>query len=147
DEKGVVLFEVGPGGLARDPEPLSLPATAMHKLVIADPAAELPGLAARLSDPEAALVHVTVCHLPGGPTREEITRAIRTAFPRPADMVWTKPEGAAGGGRGLGIKPAADYRATVREFLARPDVLPDTDPDKKALLELVETFFLAEARP
>ena len=92
-----------------------------------------------------ALVHVTVSHLPGGPTREEITRAIRGAFPRHADIVWTKPEGTVGG-KCPGIKPAADYRATVREFLARPDVLPDSDADKKALLDLVETFFIVEAR-
>ena len=147
DEKGVVLVELDPSGLFRDPQPLLLPATAMHKVVISDPAAELPGLAARLPDQKAALVHVTVSHLPGGPTREEITRAIRSAFPRHADIVWTKPEGTASGGKGLGIKPAADYRATVREFLARPDVLPNTDADKKALLDLVETFFIAEARP
>lgn len=147
DEKGVVLVELGPGGLARDPEPISLPATPMHKVLISDPAAELPGLEALVPDPTAALVHVTVSNVPGGPTREEIIRAVRAAFPRHADIVWVKPEGTAGGGRGLGIKPAADYRATVREFLARSDVLPDTDADKKALLDLVETFFIAEACP
>jgi exonuclease SbcD len=147
DEKGVVLVELGPGGLVRDPEPLLLSATPMHKVLISDPATELPGLADRLSEQKTALVHVTVNHLPGGPTREEITRAIRGAFPRHADIVWTKPEAVAGGGKCRGIKPAADYRATVREFLARPDVLPDNDADKKALLDLVETFFIAEARP
>src|SRR5262249_38286758 len=131
DGKGVVLVELGPGGLVRDPEPISLPATPMHKVLISDPAAELHGLAARVPDPTTALVHVTVSHVPGGPTREEIIRAVRAAFPRHADIVWTKPEGTVGGGRGLGIKPAADYRATVRELLARPDVLPDTDADKK----------------
>jgi exonuclease SbcD len=147
DEKGVVLVEVGPGGLVRDPAPIALAATPMHKVAISDPAGELDGLAGRLADPEAALVHVSACHLPGGPTRDEITRVVRGAFPRHTEIVWTKPEATADGGRSVGIKPAADYRATVREFLARPDVLPAADADRKALLELVETFFLPEARP
>jgi exonuclease SbcD len=145
DEKGVLLVELGPSGLTRDPQPLLLPATPMHRLVIANPATELPGLATRVPDPKAALVHVTVSHLPGGPTREEITRAIRGAFPRHTEIVWTRPEGTERGGRSLGIKPAADYRATVREYLAR--AVSDTDQDKKALLELAETFFTSEDRP
>ncbi len=145
DEKGVVLVELGPNGLTRDPEPLLLPATPMHKMVISDPAAELPGLIHRYTDRETALVHVTVTRVPSGPSLEEITRAIRIAFPRYTHIEPVRPETA--GGRSGGIKPSADYRATVREFLARPDVLPDADPDKKTLLDLVETFFIAEARP
>lgn len=147
DPKGVVLIELGPAGLIREPEPLLIPATAMHKLVISDPAAELPALAARFPDSSAALIHVTVTYLPGGPAREEITRVIRNTFPRHTEITWTKPESVVAGGRSLGIKPAADYRTTVREFLARSDVLPDSDPDKKALLDLAETFFNLEARP
>jgi hypothetical protein len=112
---------------------------------ISDPEAELPGLAGRVPDPKTGLVQVSVALVPG-PTREEIIRAVRAAFPRCTDIFWTRPEGQAGG-KGAGIKPAADYRATVREYLARPDVLPADDPDRKALLELVETFFLEKDRP
>jgi exonuclease SbcD len=144
DDKGVVLVELGSTGLTRDPEPLPLAATPMYKLVISDPAAELPGLATRVPNPEAALVHVTVSHLPGGPTCDEITRAIRSTFPRHTKIDWIKPDGTSGV-QSHGIKPAADYRATVREFLARE--VPETDTDKKALLDLAENFFNAEARP
>ena len=119
DAKGVMLVEFGPAGLAGDPEPLPLPATPMHRLVIADPAAELPGLAACLPDRDVAIVHVTVSHLPGGPSRDEIMRAIRGTFPRYTEVKWAKFERAADNGRPEEIKPAADYRATVREFLAR----------------------------
>jgi exonuclease SbcD len=144
DQKGVVLVELNRTGLACDPVPLPLPATPMHRLMIADPAAELPGLAARVLDQKTAIVHVTVGHLPGGPSRQEITRAIQGTFPRYTEIVWTKPEAAANNGQPKAIKPAADYRATVREFLAR--TLPDTDQDKRTLLDLAETFLTAEAR-
>jgi exonuclease SbcD len=146
DEKGVVLVELGPAGLTCDPEPLPLPPTPMHRVVITDAAAELPGLAARVPDPETALVHVTVCPIAGGPTRPEIIRAVRQAFPRHTDIVWLRPEGVLEG-RPSGVRAGADYRATVREFLGRADVLPDGDQDKPKLLALAETFFTAEARP
>jgi DNA repair protein SbcD/Mre11 len=145
DEKEVVLVELGPKGLLHEPQPLPIPATPMHRLTITDPGAELPGLADRVTDRETALVHVTVTHVPGGPTRDAIIRAIRTTFPRHTDVVWTKAEAGDGAGRTGGMTPGADYRDTVRRFLARTDVLPETDPDKKALLALAETFFTAEA--
>ena len=145
DQKGLVIVELDPTGLVRDPEPIPIPATPMHRLVITDPAAELPGLAARVPDRDMAIIHVTVTHVPGGPSPGEIIRAIRGTFPRYTEVKWVKPEGATGNGRLGGIKPGVDYRATVREFLT--SVPLKTDGDRKALLDLAETFLTAEARP
>jgi exonuclease SbcD len=142
DEKGVVLVELGPGGLVRDPEPLSIPPTPMYKVIISDPATELPAIAAHV-DRETALFHVTAACVPGGPSWAEITKAVRAAFPRHTHLDRERSERAER--MAPGIKRDPDYRVTVRQFLARPDVLPDTDKDKKALLDLLETFFAAEA--
>lgn len=139
EDKGVVLVEVGPGGLVGAPAVLPLPATPMHKVVIADPAADLPQLKALVPD-AGALVHVTAGYVPGGPTRDEITRAVRAAFPRHTALEWAKP--AAGGAAGRGGAAHADYRAAVRDHLSRALA---TDPDRAALLELAETFLTAEA--
>ena len=39
---------------------------------------------------------------------------------------------------GVGVRAQADYRATVREYLARE--IPEGDEDRAALLELADTF-------
>ena len=140
-ETGVVFVELGPNGLVRDPEVLPLTRTPMHKLEIADPAAELPTLADRIENRETALVHVTATYVSGGPSRDEITRAIRSAFPRYTEIAWAKSE-VAGSGASERMKLGADYRDTVRKFLARE--LKD-DGDRDDLLKLAETFLTAGA--
>jgi exonuclease SbcD len=140
EDKGVVLVEVGAAGLVGEPTVLPLPATRMHKLVIADPAADLPRLRDIVPDAATTLVHVTATYVPGGPTRDEIVRAVRSAFPRHTALDWAKP--AAAGATGGGGAAHADYRAAVRDHLARELA---TDPDRAALTELAETFLTAEA--
>ena len=140
-ETGVVFVELGPNGLVRDPEVLPLTGTPMHKLEIADPSAELPTLADRIENRETALVHVTATYVPGGPSRDEITRAIRGAFPRYTEIAWAKSADA-GSGASDRMKLGADYRDTVRKFLARE--LKD-DGDRDDLLKLAETFLTTEA--
>jgi exonuclease SbcD len=142
-ETGVVLVELGPAGLTREPEPLPVAPTPMYKLEVADPAAELPGLGDRITNRETALVHVTATYVPGGPSRDEILRAIRAAFPRHTDIAWAKVE-CEGQGQSDRVKPGADYRDSVRQYLARE--LKD-DRDRDELLKLAETFLAAEAAP
>ena len=57
-----------------------------------------PNLDDRIENRETALVHVTATYVPGGPSRDEITRAIRGAFPRYTEIAWAKSEGAGSGG-------------------------------------------------
>jgi DNA repair exonuclease SbcCD nuclease subunit len=143
NETGVVLVEIGPMGLVRDPEVLPLQPTAMHALTIADPATELVGLAECVPDRDNTLVKIQATYIPGGPTRDEIIRAIRVAFPRYTEINWVKAETGDSTGRTAGIKPAADHRATVREFLTRE--LKD-DPGRDALLKLAEEFLTTETK-
>jgi exonuclease SbcD len=142
-ETGVVLVDIGSNGIQGEPKVLPLEPTPMHKLAITDPAAELPSLAERIDHPETALVHVTATYVPGGPSRDEIIRAIRAAFPRYTEIEWA-PLGHTDAGQAERIKPGADYRDTVRKYLDR-ELKQKNDSDTDELLKLAETFLAAEA--
>lgn len=142
-DTGVVLVEFDANGLRGEPQVLPLTPTAMHQLHITDPAAELPGLATRIADPETALVHVTATYMPGGPSRDTIVRAVREAFPRYTEIVWAKAEQAEAK-KADRIAPGKDYRETVRSYLARE--LKD-DGDRGTLLGLAERFLQPEETP
>jgi exonuclease SbcD len=139
-DTGVVLFELNAEGLKGEPQVLPLAPTPMHQITIVDPSAELAGLAERIPNPEAALVHVTVSYVPGGPSRDQISRVIRDTFPRYTDIVWAKAE-PADGAVAHRIALGADYRDTVRKYLERE--LAD-DRDRAALLALAESFLTPE---
>jgi exonuclease SbcD len=140
DQTGVVLVELGAEGLSREPEVLPLVPTPMCQLVIANPAADLPALGSRIPNPEQTLVHITVTYVPGGPSRDEITRAVRAAFPRHTDIAWVRVEDA-GPNTSDRLRPGADYRDTVRKYLDRE--LKD-DRDRELLLKLAETILATE---
>jgi DNA repair protein SbcD/Mre11 len=142
-ETGVVLVELDANGLSREPEVLPLEPTPMYQLEIVDPKAELPGLAERIPNHDTALVHVSVTYVPRGPSRDEITRAIRNTFPRHIEIEWTKAE-TADNAKSDRIKPGADYRDTVRTYLHRE--LKD-DGDRDQLLKLAEKLLLTEVAP
>jgi exonuclease SbcD len=144
DDKGVVLLDLGQTGLRCEPVWLPIAATPMHDVTITDAAAELPALAERYPDRETAVVRVRVTHNSAGPSRHEITQELRRLFPRHAEITLIKPESSAGGATAGGLRPQADYRATIRDFLKRS---LDGDPDKEEVLLLAERFLTSEDAP
>jgi exonuclease SbcD len=142
DEKGVVLLDLGPTGLRGDPVWLPVAATPMFDLTVTDPSAELPALAQLYPDRESAVVRVRVTHDPAGASRHELTQELRRLFPRLADLTWIKPDSTAGGAAAGGFTPHGDYRATIRDFLARS---LEGDPVKDDVLLLAERFLPPEA--
>jgi exonuclease SbcD len=141
DEKGVVLLDLGPTGLRFEPVWLPIPATAMHDIAVTDPATELPTLAERYPDRETAIVRLRVTHNPAGPSRHEISQELRRLFPRHVEMAWIKPNTPANEAVVNGFMPQADYRATIRDFLAKK---LDGDSDKEDVMTLAERFLTAE---
>jgi exonuclease SbcD len=142
DEKGVVLLDLGPTGLRCEPTWLPIAATPMHDVPITDAAVELPALAERYPDREMAIVRICVTHNPTGLSRHEIAQELRRLFPRHAEITWIKPDAPAGEATVNGFRPQADYRATIRDFLAKR---LDGDPDKEGVLTLAEQFLTQEA--
>lgn len=141
DEHGVLLVEVN-GSKAVEPVRLPIPATPFHTIDLADPEAELPGLADRYPDRETAIVRVRVAPPAGDMSRDEVARQLRRLFPRLHDLTW------ADAGRGddatpSRFSPRAGFETTVREWLSSNEKLA-ADPDREAVLALAETFLTAE---
>ncbi len=137
DDHGVLLVEIGRAGLVRDPECLPIPATLFRTIELTDPETELPRLAELYPDRETAIVKVTVGPTATGPSRDEITRAVRKLFPRLYELKWTEPARPAGEAGPTWTSRAVGYEVKVRDYLAHQ--LKD-DPDQDAVLTLAERY-------
>ena len=82
DQKGVVLFDIGPEGLRREPAVLPLEATPIYEIAIHSPQDEIPALRARYPDAQNDLVRITCTYTAGVDNREEILRELNDIFPR-----------------------------------------------------------------
>ena len=60
DDRGVLVFDLGPAGVTVPPAWLPIDPTPFHDITLADPDAELPDLAAAYPDRETAVVRVTI---------------------------------------------------------------------------------------
>jgi exonuclease SbcD len=144
DEKGVWLLDLGAKGLRCEPAWLPIAATPMHDVTISDSAADLPTLAQQYPERETAIVRIEVAHNPAGPSRHEVTQQLRRLFPRHTEVLWNKPDSPARDASASGFAPRADYRATIRDFLAKCPALAG-DKDKDDVLALAERFLTSEA--
>ena len=136
DDHGVVLFDLGPDGLAGEPVRLPIPPTAFHTLDIADADAELPGLSALYPDAATAIVRLRVKLPLGALSRLEVEQQLKAIFLRRHELSF------------LGDEPHAPTVATpscasagfdevVRDYLTAH---LDGDADRAAVLELADQF-------
>ncbi|MCS6851644.1 MAG: exonuclease subunit SbcD [Gemmataceae bacterium] len=137
---GVVLAEIGPGGLVGTPRVLTLPATPFHDVQLDDPANQLATLMDRFSDRDQAIVRATVRPASVGPSRDEVMRALRVTFPRLYELTWEERPGDSFNG-GPGFAPRGGFAATVRAYLAEK---LGNDPDREALDALLDSFLAEE---
>jgi exonuclease SbcD len=140
DEKSAVLVDVGPAGLAGEPELVPLHAT---RLVRIDAAADEPlePVARRAGDLEGAIVALRLRVERGQSTLAAQIEA-RRLFPRlcqPVDLDVLAP---AAGAETAQAYDRRDVAGTVRRFLAAE---LDGDPDREELLALADR--LLQARP
>ena len=128
EEKGVVVVDVGPAGLAGDPRVVPLSATPIYHVLIDDPATQLPTLADAHPDRETALVKVTVRYRADRDNLVDLQAAIEGAFPRcyARDFQETSDPAATGGGPG-DRDPARGMADTVRDYLAEQMAADDLD--------------------
>lgn len=141
DERGVIVFDLGPKGVIGAPRCLPLEPTPFLDIRIADPDAELPALAEKYPQREKAIARVFIENV-GTLSRDEIGRKVKALFPRLHQLHF--PEVAARGEASTGA-PGADkpFADRVRAYL--DDALAD-DADRAAVLELAQTFLDAEAK-
>ncbi len=81
DERGVIVFDLGPKGVIGAPRWLPLEPTPFLDVRVADPDAELPALAEKYPQREKVIVRVFI-EKDGTTSRDEVGRKVKTLFPR-----------------------------------------------------------------
>jgi exonuclease SbcD len=137
DNKGVVLFEVGPEGRRGEPEVLPLEATPVYVVDVQDPRAELSLLASSYPDADRALVHVKLKYTAGVDNLDEVLRELETIFPRWYARDW-KESGALDGPLTVGEAPRGkSFEDTVRDYL-KAELVNHADEEREAVLARAE---------
>jgi hypothetical protein len=130
DDKGVVVFDLGPEGLRGEPATLPLEATPVYEVEVRSPKAELPELRQRFPDARRDLVRIVCTYTAGVDNREEALRELEEIFPRWYDRQITEANTLVGtlvAGEPVRTKSFED---TVRDYLTQeltnhPEALRD----------------------
>jgi exonuclease SbcD len=137
DEKGVVLFDIGPEGLGGEPAVLPLDATPMYDVEINSPQLQLPTLEQDYPDAKRALVRIRCTYTAGVDNREETLRRLEEIFPRWYDREIVE-SGALGRALTLGEAPRTkSFEDTVRDYL-RQELCNHDDAVRDAVLARAE---------
>jgi exonuclease SbcD len=138
DEKGVVLFDLGPGGLEGPPRTLPLEATRVYEVQVFDPTAEIPLLREQYPDAGNDLVRVRCRYQAGVDNREETLRLLEEIFPRWYDRELTET-GALGPTLTVGEARAKGFEETVRDYL-RQELCNHPEAERDAVLARAEAL-------
>ncbi|HZY86291.1 MAG TPA: exonuclease subunit SbcD [Gemmataceae bacterium] len=130
DDKGVVVFDLGPEGLRGDPEVLPIDATPVYEVTIHAPKEELPGLRETYKDAQRHLVKVVCTYTAGVDNREETLRQLEEIFPRWYDRQITEKNALRATLTGGDVVRTKSFEETVRDYLTleltnEPDDLRD----------------------
>ena len=119
DEKGVVLVDVGPTGLAAAPIVLPIDATPIYVVQIHSPREQLPALRVQYASAQRDLVRIECTYTAGVDNREETLRELDAIFPRWYDRQITEANALTGT---LVVGEAArtkGFEDTVRDYLSQ----------------------------
>jgi exonuclease SbcD len=137
DNKGVVVFEVGPEGRRGEPEVLPLDSTPVYGVEIRDPRQELPLLSSSYPDADRALVHIKLKYTAGVDNLDTTLRELEKVFPRWYARDW-KESGALDGPLTIGEAPRGkSFEDTVRDYL-KAELINHPDDERDAVLGRAE---------
>jgi exonuclease SbcD len=139
DEKGVVVFDIGPEGLVGEPRTLPMEATPVYEVEVRSPSVELPELRQRYPDAHRHLVKIVCTYTAGVDNREEVLRQLEEIFPRWYDREISE-SGALQGSLTLG-EPVhtRSFQDTVRDYLQQ-ELLNHPDALRNAVLSKAEVL-------
>jgi exonuclease SbcD len=143
DDKGLVVFDVGPAGLSAPPRVLPLPATPVYEVVVSDPKVDVPGLRRLHPDAKNDLVRLTVTWTAGEDNREELLAELDEIFPRWYDRQVTERNALSGTLTGPESPRPASFEDTVRTYL-RQELLNHPDDFRDAVLARAEALMREE---
>jgi DNA repair protein SbcD/Mre11 len=144
DQKGVVLFDLGPEGLQGEPTVLPLETTPVYEIEIHSPKDDLAGVRQRYPDAQNDLVRVVCTYTAGVDNREEILRELNDIFPRWYDREIIEKNALTGTLVGGTSGPAKSFEETVRDYL-RQELTNHPESLSNAVLARAETL-LEEVR-
>lgn len=136
DQKGVVIFEVGPDGRKEEPTILPMPATPIYEIVVLEPSEDLPRLKQEYPNAQDDLVSLQIRYTAGKDQLEDVLRDLDRIFPRWYARDWKETgalgptlvsEGAAGKGFG----------ETVREYLSQ-ELIQHDQAEREAILKIAD---------
>jgi exonuclease SbcD len=137
DNKGVVVFEVGPEGRRGEPEVLPLDSTPVYAVEVRDPRQELPLLSSSYPDADRALVHIKLKYTAGVDNLDTTLRELEKIFPRWYARDW-KESGALDGPLTVGEAPRGkSFEDTVRDYL-KAELINHPDDERDAVLGRAE---------
>jgi exonuclease SbcD len=139
DDKGVVVVDVGPGGLAGPPRVVPVPATPVYEVTVSEPKADVPALRRLHPDAKNDLVRINVTYTAGEDNREELLRELEEIFPRWYDRQVTERNALSGTLADPAAVRPATFEETVRSYL-RQELLNHPDDFREAVLARAEAL-------
>jgi len=145
DQKGVVLFDLGPKGLRGEPTTLPLSATPIYEIAIRNPAEELPRLKEEYADAKTDLVNIHLTYTAGRDNLETILQELNDLFPR-----WYARDWHESGELGSSLSPleaarSKSFSETVREYITA-ELIQHSEADRDVILALAEEMMKDESR-
>jgi DNA repair protein SbcD/Mre11 len=139
DEKGVVVFDVGPAGLEGEPRVVPLPATPVYEVLVEDPKVDIPALRRLHPDAKNDLVRLVCTYTAGVDNREEMLRELEEIFPRWYDRQVTERNALTDRLTGANSPRPVTFEETVRSYL-RQELLNHPDAFRDAVLARAEAL-------
>ncbi len=138
DQKGVVLFDLGPEGLQGEPRTLPLEATPVYEVRIFQPKLEIPQLREQYPDAKNDLVRIRCTYTAGVDNREETLRELEEIFPRWYDRQIAEAGSLTAGPITVGEPVRGkSFEETVRDYL-KTELMNEPEDLQKAVLERAE---------
>jgi exonuclease SbcD len=138
DQKGVVVFDVGPEGLRGEPQTLPLEATPVYEVHISQPKLEMPYLREQHPDAANHLVRIKCTYTAGVDNREEMLRQLEEIFPRWYDRQITEA-GELDEPFHIGEHRPKSFEETVRDYLQQ-ELINHPEDQRNAVLARAEAL-------
>jgi exonuclease SbcD len=137
DQKGVVLFEIGPEGMVGEIQVLPLPGTPVYEVTVRTPADDIPRLRHEFPDAGHDLVNLHIHYTAGVDQLEDVLRELDGIFPRWYARDWTEASAL-----GPSLAPPDGPRTkgfgeTVRDYLGQ-ELIQHPEADRDAILKLAD---------
>jgi exonuclease SbcD len=136
DQKGVVIFDVGPEGRTEEPTILPLPATPIYEVIVLEPSVDIPRLKLEYPDAKNDLVSLQIRYTAGKDQLEDVLRDLERIFPRWYARDW-KETGALGPTLVSEGTSAKGFAETVREYLGQELIQHDV-AERDAILKIAD---------